>query len=119
MTLYEINKQAYNKLPDMSAQETHAKRDLVEEFLKTHPAEYYMCLNNENRYYTIYTHNNNDDRNYKKMAYEIIEIMAELGGIKDIDLTPSGDAVEFWVNYENIDVCVCYLFPYDKGVVKV
>lgn len=119
MTLYEINKQAYNKLPNLSAEECDELKGLVETYLINHPAKYYMCLNNENHYYTVYTHQDNDNRNYKKLAYEMVEIANELGGIKAIELSNDGGAIEFWIMYDNIDTCVFYLFPYDQGVVEV
>ncbi len=74
-----------------------------------------MLLNNELRYYTLYTWQG--EKNPKAMASELINIVRPLGKLKSVELNDYG-AVEFWVS--DAEECHMYVFfNYDQGVIKV
>lgn len=73
-----------------------------------------MLLNNESRYYTVFTYQS--EQNQSKMISEIISIAKELGEIKAIEVNE--DHLEFWIMSDKI--CRMYvLLDYQKGVVEV
>lgn len=117
MTNYEFNKLGYAGLISMSKESIqNAKNKILKNFLFKHMNEFYMLLNNDIRYYTIFQYENQicvDD-----MADEIIDIVTALGEVKEITLDETGDAIEFWVMYEG-ECHMFLLFDYTRGVVKV
>lgn len=73
-----------------------------------------MLLNNESRYYTIFTYRSKHD--YHKMADKIISIAKELGDIKSIER--NGKATEFWIMDEG-ECKLFMLFDYSQGVITI
>lgn len=115
MTLYEINQQAYAQLPTLSKETLEKKTKELTKFLQATDSNYYMMLDPEGKYYTIYTYKS-DSRLYYRMAQEIIDVTKTLGDIKSIEV--DDDKVEFWVVYK--DECKMFaLFDYQNGVITV
>ncbi len=114
MTLYEVNKMAYQNIPPIT--DIQAMQRTVMNFLNNYKSRFYMLLNNENHYYTIFVwkHNNNE----KKACKLIVEIATELGPIKDIVQNDDTQALEFWIDY-NGEPTLFVLFDYAKGVVEI
>lgn len=119
MTLYEFNKMGYASLPDMDETALDKASIYIKEFLeqKTPFSKYWLLLNNENKYYTIF-HRNSSDFSFNDLTSEIMDITQDLGGIKNIELDDSGSALEFWINY-NGECCLFLLFDYTRGVIEV
>lgn len=116
MTTYEFNKAAYSSLPNISQKEFSDAKVLIEKYLEGKPSRYYMVLNNESHYYTLYTFTKNFS--FSVMAEEILSVMETLGDIKAIHETEDKEAIEFWIINE--DECkVYYLFDYSKGVIEI
>ena len=117
MNLYDVNKIAYASLPTMTKEDLEKSYDVIFNFLKDNPSKYYLMLNNESKYYTVYTFKS-DPNDFSEMARTIMEIAEELGEIKSIEVTTDKGAIEFWIIYE--DECrVFYLFNYAQGVVEI
>lgn len=112
---YDFEKMGYSSLPAMTDEELEKSKKFICNFLKTHPSSYYMMLNNESRYYTLYTFT--DTYLFKTMTDEIIDIVKALGPIKSIETAEDGNALEFWIDYDGIKVF--YFFDYAKGVVEI
>ena len=114
MTLYELNQAGYASLPKMTKAELEkAKRNIIT-FLDSNNSRYYMMLNHDNKYFTLFTYEN--DVNKNKMASEIISVSKTLGEIKAIEI--NGDIIEIWILYEG--KCDMYaFFDYAKGVIQV
>ena len=74
MTLYEMNQIAYNKLPKMPKTEIRRATEKLEQFLTKHDSKYYMMLNVDGRYYTVYTYNQEHD--VKKMPFKTPNVLA-------------------------------------------
>ena len=54
MTLYEINKIAYSKLPTLTRKEVLSNKDSILQYITTFNQKYFILLNNESHYYTIF-----------------------------------------------------------------
>lgn len=114
MTLYELNQAGYASLPKMTKAELDIAKENIITFLKSHNSQYYMMLNHDNKYFTLFVYENNID--VEKMAREIISVSRSLGEIKSIEV--NGDIIEIWILYEG--KCDMYaLFDYAKGVIQV
>lgn len=116
MNMYEMNKIGYAGLPEMTLEEIQNSISPIRKFLSDKSSKYYMLLNNESHYYTIFTFEN--EYKFKEMAQEIISVVLPLGKIKSIELAEDGGAIEFWIEY-NGDCQVFYLFDYARGVIEV
>ena len=114
MTIYEVNQIAYDKLPNMSEAAINQGIKDIEDYLVNHNAKYYIMLNHECRYYTVYTYK--EGHNINKMAEEIIDTVKTLGVLKGIEVY--GEMIEFWIKTE--DGCFMYaFFDYDRGVIEI
>ena len=115
MTLYEMNQIAYNKLPKMPKAEIRRATEKLEQFLTEHDSKYYMMLNVDGRYYTVYTYNQEHD--IKKMAFEMIDVAKRTGITASLDEVEN-DMVEFWIQQDK--TCSMYaMFDYTQGVIEV
>ena len=80
---YEINKKMYAKITPPSQDEVNTMFVNVGAWLSTHHKKhYYMLLNNELHYYTIF---NLKNPNYDKMIQELKECLAFRGRVLDIE----------------------------------
>lgn len=117
MTMYEFNQIGYSSLPVMTEEELHNAEATIKNFLSDHSSKYYMMLNNEKHYYTIYTFT--DNYRFADMATEIVNIATTLGDVKAIEVSEDGNAVEFWITDIERECIVYYLFDYALGVIEV
>lgn len=115
MTLYEVNQQVYNQLPKITKAELEKAKDRLLKFISNHNDTYYMMLNHDKKYYTIFVIKRGD--RIIEMINEIIDVSKSLGQIKGIEITDQ-EMIEIWIS--NGDECNMYaVFPYDKGVIEV
>lgn len=114
MNMYEFNQIGYSSVPDMTTEELNKAKKNLKTFLQNNIADYYLLLNNESHYYTVFNYVNT--LKFKEMTETIMEIVLELGPIKAIEI--EDDKVEFWIMYEN-ECKVFYLFDYTQGVIRV
>lgn len=115
LSLYDLNKQLIAQLSDLTDQEIEEKRAILREFKEAREAQFYMLLNNEIRYYTLFEINE-DFLNTYPFEQEVIHCLLSLGPIKAIDLNSDG-VIEAWVDNADAGIIVLYLFPYDEGVI--
>lgn len=116
MNMYEFNQAGYSGLPNYTDSDFFKANKDILEYLKNHSSKYYMLLNNDEHYYTLFTFK--DNFKFKEMSMEIIDIIKELGNVKSIELTEDGNAIEAWIMY-NGQCQVFYLFNYERGVIEV
>lgn len=114
MNMYEFNQISYSSVPDMTEEELDKAKKNLRTFLQNNIADYYLLLNNEAHYYTVFNYVNT--LKIKEMTETIMEIVLELGSIKAIEI--EDDKVEFWIMHEN-ECKVFYLFDYTQGVIRV
>lgn len=118
MTIYELNQVNYGKLPALGEAELATADQTIADFLNWHRANYYMLLNHELRYFTLF---HQESPQFRHITREnIIAILQELGEIKSIEKTSDEMAIECWVTMNNDpeDTHAFILFDYDRGVVE-
>ena len=123
VSMYDFNRANMGKLPLLDEEGIEGAKNVVRKFLTRQTENfYYMLLNHENRYFTLFefTHNIKSDDRINTMADDIIECMLNCGfGIIDINEDEIGMALEVWVkDVETEAVHMYLLFPYDFGVIK-
>lgn len=126
MTLYEMNQAGYAAMPKMAKTKIESAKskisDWLTEILRIYDSEtniYFMLLNNESHYYTIFNwqaFGGGDDQN---LAHEIFSIVKDLGTLKSIEPTKTGDAWEFWITSSDAVTRMYLLFDYTRGVIEV
>ena len=109
LSLYEINKQLISQLPDID--ETKAL-EKINKFYEHTSQGYYMFLNYENKYFTLFEKNK-----YGEDIFEVIvlECIKNIGQLKEIDIYD--DRLEIWIMIDD-EIYDYLLFPYDEGVVS-
>ena len=118
MTLYEINKSAYASLPKMTSAEKERARDKILNYVEKHnnySREYFMLLNNDLHYYTIFCWMN---KTAKTLIDEIMDITESLGKLKAIEINDN-DAIEFWITNQDNECNMYIFFDYTNGVIEV
>lgn len=123
VSMYDFNRANMGKLPLLDEEGIEGAKNVVRKFLTRQTENfYYMLLNHENRYFTLFefTHNIKSDDRINTMADDVIECMLNCGfGIIDINEDEIGMALEVWVKDVETEVVHMYLlFPYDFGVIK-
>ena len=118
MTLYELNQAGYNSLPDFKKQDFENSIEYIETFIynKSHLGNYWILLNNEAKYYTIFSQKTIAATN-KKLVLELLDIVQNLGAVKNIEVNENG-AIEFWIVY-NGECRVFFFFNYTQGVIEI
>lgn len=110
--LYDMNKQIIAQLPNIT--NFDKKVSIINALDSIYNNTYYLLYGKELSYFTLFKINN--------PAYfgtEVIDCLKNIGSIKAIDTTEAGDAIEIWVNHDDIGPTCLYLFAYDNGLVYV
>ena len=112
MGLYDMNKQIISQLPYM--EDFEKAMDDIWTLYETYHNKYFMLYGKEISYFTVFK-----IIEPQYLDEEVLACCLNVGPIKAMDLTESGDAVEIWVQSENSEPTCLYLFPYDSGIVQV
>ena len=112
MSLYDINKSVYLKKDNLDDFGISEGKALIRSYVKKTKAKYYMLLNNELKYYTVFAI---DDEGSNKIDLEVISTLKEFDNIKDIK--EDNDSIEIWATL-NGELGYFLFFDYDKGVIK-
>jgi homospermidine synthase len=121
MNMYDFNRVNMGQLPLLETEEQFEGAKLVvKNFLNAKPASYYMLLNHDNRYFTLFHIDFMTEVKKDVVAQDIIECMQNCGfGIIDINEDEGGNALEVWVKDLETETVYMYLFfPYDFGVIE-
>ena len=112
MGLYDMNKQIISQLPVLENFEK-AMND-IQTLYKTYHNKYFMLYGKEISYFTVFK-----IIEPQYLGDDVLDCCLNVGLVKAMDLTETGDAVEIWVQpYDGEPTCL-YLFPYDNGIVQV
>lgn len=112
MTFYEANKNLYTNITPMKKQDV---KKVIDDFLQEHESCYYLMLNHEIKYYTLFhTH----DFNSMTMNCEMYSIIKGLGPVLDIEYNKNTQMLEVWIRYEGEPI-MFGIFDYTRGVVEV
>ena len=84
---------------------------------------YFMLLNHELHYYTVFVDNDSTDDSTDMFWKELLEVFEYVGPIRDIHIDDNG-ALAIWADWYSDEMATdlphCfYLFNYSKGVVKI
>ena len=109
LSLYEMNKQLISQLKDISKEDALEK---IYQFYEHTPQGYYMLLNHENKYFTLFEKNTNG---FDTFGSTVLYCINNIGKIKTIDVYD--DRLEIWITIKD-NIFDYLLFPYDEGVVK-
>lgn len=112
-SLYDINKMLIAGMPNYTPENIIDSKKLIRKFIDENPANVYMLLCHDLRYYTIFFKNHKYEEFMEDVVIECLEFF---GDIKSIDYNEESHAVELWFTYED-EPHVAYLFGYDEGVV--
>lgn len=116
MTLYEMNQQMYSSLPELKNKALKEAKNKLYKYLSAKKDKYFMMLNNDIRYFTVFTYKNDVQVSYDMVSI-IVDIAQSLGTLKAIEI--EDNMAEFWITGKD-NVCRMYaLFPYDEGVIEV
>lgn len=115
MNLYEVNRQAYNNLPNLTKSAIAKGVEDVTLFLAANPGKYYLLLNAEGRYYTLF---HKRDCKVSPLVSELIDIIKTLGSLKGIEWNKETNMIEFWVQ-QGLECNMFGFFNYDNGVIEV
>lgn len=112
MNVYELNKMAYKDVPAM---EQGAIFEVISDYVADNPSQYYMMLNHDIHYFTLFNLIHEDLR---AAASEITDIAIELGKVVDVVNNDDHSMLEIWIRQDD-EVRMYGLFDYQKGVVEV
>lgn len=112
INLMELNSMLITQMPELESTEKGEKEIL--NYVNTTRVNYYMLLNNELRYYTVF--HKNKKRNATSIEKEVIECAKELGAIKSIGPNEDG-VIEIWIT-DGDKSYPLYFFDYEKGVIE-
>lgn len=115
MNLYDFNQAIIEQMPELTKEKKQEAIQLINDFEQETASSYYMLLNNELHYYTIFVHNPFGKTDFHTLADSVFECAYSIGKIKTIDKfnDENEQRIEIWINNN------CYiLFPYDSGVVS-
>ena len=112
MTTYDINKQIYEKREALDDYALTCGEAVLAKYIKETDAEFYMLLNHEFRYFTLFETKHDD---LIPAAREVLNVLAYFDDVKAIERVENG--VEIWATYEG-QIGMFLFFEYDKGVIK-
>lgn len=120
-TLYDANKALIKQTEKpLSPSKLREKKVLISQFCRQTNNEYYMLLNNELKYYSLFKVKDKSYVHYDKIAEETIDIFQTDfdAPIYVIDKDEIGGAIEVWVEIDK-EMYMFLLFPYDMGLITV
>lgn len=115
MSLYEMNRQLINQLPDYNEEAWGGAEEILKEYLEKHSNSYYMMYGRELNYFTVF--HKEDSAEFTNLFGAVKACLDSVGGVRSFDFDGEA-AIEIWVKPEVASTVTClYLFPYDDGVV--
>lgn len=118
LSVYDINKMAYAQLPTLepNSPEWNDAFYTVELYTGALTQNYYfMLLNNELHYYTIFHINSNAQDDTIVSALE--DCIKSIGQLINIEHNEETNALECWIKKDN-EAYMFPFFPYDEGVIE-
>lgn len=116
MSLYEMNRQLINQLPDYNDEAWNGAKEIFDEYLETHVHNYYMLYGREMSYFTVFHKEENGE--FANLFNALKTCLDSVGGVRSFDFDEAGGAIEIWIKPTVASTVTClYLFPYDDGVV--
>ena len=115
MNLYDLNKQIMSQMPTLDEEGVDRALMTIMAYMKNTENKYYMLLCREENYYTLFNISTTITEPYA--CEEVLACAGDLGVVKSVEVNDNG-AVEIWVQLDQGEARVMYLFPYDGGVIE-
>ena len=112
MGLYDINKQIISQMPIL--EDFEKAMDDIWTLYETYHNKYFMLYGKEISYFTVFK-----IIEPQYLGEDVLDCCLNVGLVKAMDLTVTGDAVEIWVQPQDGEPTCLYLFPYDSGIIQV
>lgn len=116
MNTYELNKIVYAQLPVLTqaSPERGTALQILTKFIQEHNNKYFMFLNNDVHYYTIF----NIQDTFEESIYSALDdCIQAIGDLISIEFNEVTDACECW--FKVGDEALMYVFfVYDMGVIE-
>ena len=116
LTLYDLNKDLFQKEKTLSSTKIKQKRPDIIKFFNEIKNNYYMLLCNELKDYTVFKTDDKREDTYTIAADELILCMQNRGNILSIERTNDKAALEIWMRIED-KIYVYYAFGYDAAII--
>ena len=115
MSLYEMNRQLINQLPDYNEEAWGGAKEILREYIEAHPNNYFMAYGRELNYFTVF---HKEDEGEFESLFDALKICLDsVGAVRSFDFDGEA-ALEIWVAPSIASSVTClYFFPYDDGVV--
>lgn len=136
-TLYEINQQLIAGMPVLTKEEIQKRAGVIKKYLGENPDEYYLFLNRDVGYFTLFHFKNVDSQHLNSVAKnkfveEFLDLVNDMGDVRVIEVD-NNQALSVWTSlkpasYDSLDeegkkeadiVHCFYLFPYGRGVIEI
>ena len=115
MSLYEMNRQLINQLPDYNEEAWNGAKEILKEYLEKHNHSYYMLYGRELSYFTVF--HKEDSAEFANLFNALKTCLDSVGSVRSFDFYWE-TAIEIWIKPDVASAVTClYLFPYDDGVV--
>ena len=123
INLYEFNKVNMAKMPILkTGSELRRVKQTIKSFVEEKASTYFMLLNHELRYFTLFNFKNGllTDIKENAMAKDVIECVESMElGLIDIFPDDGNGALEIWAKDTEEDIAHMFLlFPYNEGVLE-
>lgn len=117
MSLYDINKNIMQQLPDYTNEQLYQLEDNIDNEInnKYIKNSYFMLLCNEIHYYTLF-HFNPEESDFRSVGEGITYLLSEAGYTISADEI-CDDHIEIWGKKDK-EAFAFMLFPYDQGVIN-
>lgn len=116
LSLLELNKTAIPQLPTLNEEEIEKGKQVLEEYMRVYPDDYYLLLSNSYKYYTFFIKDSILKEPIGKATIPEELLSCIPGEIKSINLTGDGGAVEIWSVIDDT-AYEFYFFKYGEGVI--
>lgn len=117
MSLYELNQSIISQLPPYDEEKIHNLMDRISDWDtgRNTSVKYYMLLNNEKHYYTIFHYEDSTHNDFHTLGAGAVCLLQEMG-YDIVSDEIADDHCEIWVKNDT-ETLAYLLFPYDQGVV--
>jgi hypothetical protein len=115
ISLMELNSILVSQLPPLTDEQIEEAKALIKGYTDSEYGTYFMLLNNDLRYYTVFLTKTAFLDDLKVIEDEVIACLHDLGVIKSISINDDG-VVECWVTIDDKSYPL-FLFDYTKGVI--
>jgi hypothetical protein len=117
LNLLDINRQIISQLPELT--EVSDKIELIDNFSKEQGNTFYMLYGKNISYFTVFMVSR-PSQSLETLGTEVINCLHNLGKIKLIEPDSNNPAaIECWIQEDDQEAEVLYLFPYDLGIIYV